>query len=237
MTLAARPKSSPPEGHSPTEHLRALEGDQTREALLDAAEALFAVSGPDGVSIRSVNAAAGLAPAAVHYHFGRKDALVIAVIRRRGDRVTRRHFEELDLLDRNPKPTTRGLVKALVDPLVETLHDDPAGGLRWMQLAAWLAQQRDPRLLRQTMRPNGVNSRFEAAVYRVFPDQPRDEVRMRWRIAAGAVLRLLANADSPMAHDPESDEVGISAEYIRTLTEFTIAGLDGARRPARNRAR
>src|SRR5436190_20649779 len=118
------------------ENFRAAEGDVTRDAILDAAEELFAQYGPGAVSIRSVNSAAGLAPAGVHYHFGNKDALTAAVMRRRGDQVTRRHFELLDALEHNEGPTTDDLVTAMSKPLLEVLEADPVRGLRWLKIVA-----------------------------------------------------------------------------------------------------
>src|SRR5207247_1846936 len=106
----------------------------TRDSILDAAEELFAQYGAGAVSIRSVNAAAGLAPAGVHYHFGNKDALTVAVLRRRGDQVTRRHFELLAALENKKRSNPRDLVTAMSLPLLEVLDADPVGGLRWMQI-------------------------------------------------------------------------------------------------------
>jgi len=54
----------------------------TRERLLDAAEALFARSGFDAVSIRDIAADAGVNVAAVNYHFNSKDGLYQEVLRR-----------------------------------------------------------------------------------------------------------------------------------------------------------
>jgi AcrR family transcriptional regulator len=212
------------------ENFRAAEGDLTRDAILDAAEELFAQFGAGAVSIRSVNAAAGLAPAGVHYHFGNKDALTIAVLRRRGDQVTRRHFELLDALEHKDRPTTVDLVTVMSQPLLEVLEVDPVRGLRWLKIVARMAQDRDELLLRQTMRRNGVNERFEQAVTRTFPKIPREEILLRWRIASNALLRLLANADAPMAHDIHSNESGISKSYVETLIAFTIDGLEGVNR-------
>ena len=45
-----------------------------RERLLDCAEHLFADHGLEGVSLRAINAEAGLSPAALHYHFGTQQA-------------------------------------------------------------------------------------------------------------------------------------------------------------------
>ena len=55
----------------------------TKEQILDVAERMFAESGVHGVSLRAIIAEAGVNLAAVHYHFGSKDALVEAVFERR----------------------------------------------------------------------------------------------------------------------------------------------------------
>ncbi|NEW30224.1 TetR/AcrR family transcriptional regulator, partial [Nocardia cyriacigeorgica] len=55
----------------------------TRERLLAAAERLLLESGYERVSIRAVCAAAEVNPAAVHYHFGSKQALVAALLQSR----------------------------------------------------------------------------------------------------------------------------------------------------------
>jgi hypothetical protein len=120
-------------------------------------------------------------------------------------------------------------------PLLEVLDADPVGGLRWMQIVARMAQDRDELLLRQTTRPNGVNERFERAVTRTFPKAPPEDILLRWRIASSALLRLLANADAPMAHDMFSNETGISKSYVETLLAFTIDGLEGVNRTVRRK--
>jgi AcrR family transcriptional regulator len=51
-------------------------GDETRRRLVSSAEQLFSEHGVDGVSLRAINAAADVGPAAVHYHFGSKQGLV-----------------------------------------------------------------------------------------------------------------------------------------------------------------
>jgi hypothetical protein len=43
-------------------------------------------------------------------------------------------------------------------------------------------------------------------------------------------VRVLANADAPMAHDIHSHESGISKSYVETLIAFTIDGLEGVNR-------
>ena len=55
----------------------------TKEIILDTAERLFARSSFSSVSLREITAEAGVNLAAVNYHFGSKDALLLAVFRRR----------------------------------------------------------------------------------------------------------------------------------------------------------
>ena len=73
-----------------------------RERLLDCAERLFAEHGVGGVSLRGINAEAGLSPAALHYHFGSKEALVQALLERRMSSLMDRRAELFDHIERGP---------------------------------------------------------------------------------------------------------------------------------------
>jgi AcrR family transcriptional regulator len=55
---------------------------QTRERILDVAEALFADQGFAGTSVRDIAAAAGLTAASLYNHFDGKEALYAAVLER-----------------------------------------------------------------------------------------------------------------------------------------------------------
>src|SRR5690606_34005678 len=73
-----------------------IRSSSTREAILDSAEALFARQGHDGTSMRQITSEAGVNLAAVNYHFGSKEALVQAVLKRR---LAVLNHERLRLLD------------------------------------------------------------------------------------------------------------------------------------------
>ena len=55
----------------------------TKTRILDAAENLFAARGYHNTSLREITKEAGVNLAAVNYHFGSKEALLRAVIKRR----------------------------------------------------------------------------------------------------------------------------------------------------------
>jgi AcrR family transcriptional regulator len=71
-----------------TARSRDLGSETTRRAILDAAGALLASGGEDGLSIREVCARAGVTPPTVYHHFGDKAGLV--------DRVVDERFAEFD---------------------------------------------------------------------------------------------------------------------------------------------
>src|SRR3954452_16488453 len=55
--------------------------------MLDAAEELLRVGGPDAVRVQRVARAVGVSDAAVHYHFHSRDALLGTLLRRTGRRL------------------------------------------------------------------------------------------------------------------------------------------------------
>ncbi len=71
----------------------------TRDAILDTAEALFAQQGHDATSMRQITSAAGVNLASVNYHFGSKESLVQAVLKRRLAVLNRERLRLLDELE------------------------------------------------------------------------------------------------------------------------------------------
>ena len=74
-------------------------GQETRDRILDAAEAAFMRYGFEGASMRTITAAAGVNLAAANYHFGSKEGLLCAVFRRRLDGLNRERLAVLDVLE------------------------------------------------------------------------------------------------------------------------------------------
>ena len=101
-------------------------GNEARDALLDAAEHVFAVQGIETASLRDISHEAGQRNnSAAQYHFGDRAGLVAAVFTRRMDAINERRLQmiaEIDEHDRNDVPS---LVAALMVPLIEyvTTHD------------------------------------------------------------------------------------------------------------------
>lgn len=101
--------------------------EETRTALIEAAERLFAESGVEGVSTRQIGAAIGsLNTNVVAYHFGGKAALIEAVFHARLPEIDRRRGElRAELAAAGSPPGIPELVRAFALPLFEQV--DSAG--------------------------------------------------------------------------------------------------------------
>ena len=102
----------------------------TRDKLVAAAERLFAERGVDNVSLREINRAAGQKNvAALHYHFGSRRALMLAIFERRMSGINRRRLEMVDAIAASGREADcHDIVSAMVLPLAEQLVDPARGG-------------------------------------------------------------------------------------------------------------
>ncbi|MCX7620893.1 MAG: TetR/AcrR family transcriptional regulator [Acidimicrobiales bacterium] len=207
--------------HSKSGEHRRADGVRTRARLLDVAEELFADLGVEAVSVRSVNAAAGLAPASVHYHFRDKDGLVRAVIARRGEMVIRRQAELLAQIERlRRRPRAEEVVRLLADPFHDLLRREPTGGARWLTIVADLVAANDERVYQVGFGPGSVQERINRCAAAAFPALPEPEISLRWRLASTALLQLMASSAPVLATDAGDREYEV-------IVGFVAAGLAG----------
>jgi len=191
----------------------------TRERLLAAAERLLLESGYEKVSIRAVCTAAEVNPAAVHYHFGSKDALVVALLE---SRLAPLWESSMDELARRSAGVAE-CVAAVIEPLVD-LAADPAGRL-YLRLLARLVQSR--RDIGWTARWFSL-APFVALLRRQCPSIGEREARSRWLLAFDLILGRFG---APLA----ADRV-LPPDEVATLRAFVTAGLCAATTDARTDA-
>jgi AcrR family transcriptional regulator len=114
------------------------------DALIRAAERLFAARGSDQVSLREITVEAGATNAsAVQYHFGGRRGLLRAVLAKHDAQVERRRHALLDAYEAAGTADLRVLAHALVQPLADELGDDD-GGLGYLQLLSDLFNRPNP---------------------------------------------------------------------------------------------
>lgn len=188
--------------------------ETTAERLLAVAEQLLLDSGYERLSVRAVNAAAGMNPAAVHYHFGSKEALVAALLESRLGPLWQEPLEELTRRDR--PAAVAELVDVVIEPLTR-LAADRAGRLRLRLLARFVLGRRAPAFTSRwfTTRP------WVALLRAVRPDLTEREAQHRWVLAFTLVLHSFGD---PLAEEPVASTVPTVPPAA--LTAFVVAGLD-----------
>jgi len=199
----------------------------TRDALLDAAERLFAERGLRSASLRAITGEAGANLAAVNYHFGSKQGLVQAVFARRLEPLNRERLDRLAACEAAPGgPTVDCVVRAFAAPVLHMLRDPRAGGAAFARLVARsFSEPSDEtrRMLQTAFRE--VVDRFSAALAAALPDLPRETVFWRIHFMAGAMAHTaafgrLALAMSNGLCDPEDTD-----RMIDELAAFLAGGL------------
>jgi AcrR family transcriptional regulator len=191
----------------------------TREKLLDCAERLFAEHGVEGVSLRAINSEAGLSPAALHYHFGTQKALVEALLERHMPALMERRRQLIDaLVERHEPPTTRDVLRALVQPQVEFLAEGGEPALRYMRLVHRLRADGDldPRLVIERW-PRGVD-RLVPLLRKANPSLPLLLVQHRLGLSIDVMLRSLAHGFATRGGDLEAQ--------LSALLDFLTGGFE-----------
>ncbi|MBW2694512.1 MAG: TetR/AcrR family transcriptional regulator [Deltaproteobacteria bacterium] len=190
-----------------------------RERLLDCAEWLFAEHGIEGISLRSINAEAGLSSAALHYHFGSKQTVVESLLERRMPALMERRRQRLDALDEGPGPaTTREILSALLLPQVELLAEGGEPGIRYIRLIHRLQSDGDLDFQFVIERwPGGVD-RLVPLLQRANPSLPRPLIERRLAFAIDVMLPSLVKAPKPVGDDLET--------YVSALLDFLTGAFE-----------
>jgi len=112
---------------------------RTQAVLISTAERLFAEHGVDGISLSEINRAAGQRnKSALHYHFGSREGLLLALLKKHRDSIDIVRRERLEgVTDLASWPLYR-LVDLMVRPLYAKL-EDPDGGIEYLRIMAQLS--------------------------------------------------------------------------------------------------
>jgi len=176
----------------------------TRERLLAAAERLLLTERYDEVSVRGICAAAGANPAAVHYHFGSKEALVVALLE---DRLGELWDAPLTALAARSASVPE-VVDAVIAPFVG-LAADPVGRLHLRLLAQFVLGRPPLVWSRPWFRIDSWDG--------LAPRLGEGEGRRRWMLAFTLIMTRFGAA--------ESQGSDLSTNAVATLRDFVVAGL------------
>lgn len=187
-----------------------------KERLIDAAERLFSERGLT-VPIREIAAAAGANGAAVNYHFGSRDGLLTAVVRRKWAAV---HFHRERAIERlvagNPHPSVREIVTAMIEGARTFAAEE---GAAWINLTSTLWLTRHP----GTVADATSGDLNEGILRTALPHLSDTVFRIRLMLAADQLASGLRALD-PMA--TQNTSLVTLDDHLAELASFVAAGLE-----------
>lgn len=201
----------------------------TKTLILNAAEQAFADRGFGAASLRQIIAQAGVNLAAVHYHFGSKEALIAAVFERRIGVLSQ---ERMALLDACGAAAGRRLLplekvlEAFVGPALRLTTDPAKGGKVFMRLFGRTIAE--PSAYLQTMLNEQFGAtlqRFLAAFRRALPALPPAVLFWRCQFVVGAMGYLMADPQNLKAVSGGLCDPSDTETAIKELVAFLAAGL------------
>lgn len=199
--------------------------EETKTRILDAAERLFSEHGFNGTSLRDLTRLAAVNIAAVHYHFGSKEAVLTAVLDRivgptNHERLARLAQAEEEAGD--DPPSVEAILEAFIAPDLRLIRDL---GERGRVVARFLGRSRtEPLAVVQQMTRHQfaeLGQRFLEALERALPEVPRARLSERLHWLVGILTYILADTPPASTGTDPTDTDALTAR----LVAFAAAGM------------
>ncbi len=205
---------------------------KTKQAILHAAEVLFAGQGYAQTSLRTITARANVNLASVNYHFGSKKNLIQAVLKQYFDVLMPQIDSTLDALE--PAQGNEGVgqvLSSLIAPML-TLRSVQANGTElFVQLLGRGYNESQGHLRRFIMQDYGVTLRkLVARIQSCLPEVEEEELFWRLHFAIGSFVFSMASSQAlrEIAEADYDRQVDI-ADVIKKLVPFVASGIAAGR--------
>ncbi len=204
-----------------------------REAILLAAEKLFARHGYHAVSIRQIAAEAGVQPALVDYHYGPKHELFLAIFAHwRGTLDERLQLLAQASAGKPGAAMQRRVVQAFVQPVLRLRTSSE--GEYYAQLVARELVYRTPeaeRVLAEHFDP--MAHAFITALQSACPGSTRAAAAWAYQFALGALLHHIS--DNRVERLSRGENTAADPAAAALLVDFICAGVGAVLAPAAGR--
>ncbi|MBW4051219.1 MAG: TetR/AcrR family transcriptional regulator [Proteobacteria bacterium] len=205
--------------------LRRYSAAGTRERILRGALAQFAGLGLSGASLREISKSADVPLSALHYHFGSKENLFIAVVEHYLGGLAKERLELLAACrERASSPSVEDIVDAFIRPLI-SLAATP-DGLEYVRLQ--LRPFENPSIVQQMATlaaPSALP--FLNALADALPGVSRPKLTRAYRLMVwGVVHTLVDSLYERLTQQPALPPKKPQQEQLRReLVEFYVAGF------------
>ena len=187
----------------------------------------MAEHGIDGVSLREILRHADANPAALNYHFNTKDGLIHSILERRGHGIRVRRLELLQTLESTKKrPTVADLIDAMVDPLLEFLHEEGESGRCFLRFLARLQSDRTGLIQRMEKESYPeMNQSLRRVSTTAASHLSGKELVLRSSIVLDTLYQSLVHADVMCEAWQGDGHAADLNEHVSTLKRFLCGGL------------
>jgi AcrR family transcriptional regulator len=205
----------------------------SRTKILDTAEKLFATKGLQSVSVREINATAGVGNGLLQYHFRDANGVISALLDRRivGLLADRQAMIE-GLRERDTPPSKRDIVEINVLPLARLAIEGGSAEKCFIKVLAQLYQSRDKQHQRFAVEYiNRLDAQLGEWLYILRPTAELDALtEVKYWIASNAIMTTLSELDSPRywtasAHAPDAPARSLW-KIVEVLIDFVAKSVE-----------
>ena len=192
--------------------------NDTKQKILDTAAELFAEEGYAATSLRRIIAKAGVNLAAVHYHFGTKQALLDQIILEKVGPLNDRRLELLGNFEveaaPNP-PTVEKILEAFLSPAI--MMAQRSGIIKIM--ARFHSEKSSMDAVLRNFQP--LLLRYTAALHRALPDTSEAEIAWKVHFLIGSMTQTIL-LDPWLSSEATAEPADV---IVKRIVAFTAAGF------------
>ena len=203
----------------------------SKALIIDTAEQLMAREGIDHVSIRRVNEATGLSPAAVHYHFKNKSELLSAVLLKHLRPESERNHAKLHLLGNPEFLNANSFIEAMLAPLSTILLEDGLSGEYFAQLSAQIYAHKRQQFS-DSIPPEFLDmAELDFELFKLLkPSIPEHRLKLQFRFLSLCIVEAAANIRESLGSESmetltEEQVLLAKREYLQELHAFLSRAL------------
>ncbi|MGF1675225.1 MAG: TetR/AcrR family transcriptional regulator [Rivularia sp. (in: cyanobacteria)] len=197
----------------------------TKEQILNVAERQFAQKGYAGTTLRGVIKEAGVNIAAVHYHFGSKEELFVAVLRRVARQCIEAQLKQLAKHEnQHEPPLVEDILEAFFAPPLRVISQMGEAGILRAQFMGRCRGEPLPIQELANKEFDESTQRFLDILQRALPNQTRIELQWKLDMAIAILIRTLnqVGQSGKLITGSSSEEVEIA---IARLIKFVATGM------------
>lgn len=212
----------------------------TKTRLCDAMVRIFAEHGFHATSMRAVTQLAGTSVSAAHYHFGSKEELLRAALRRRADPLNALRLARLEEVERSAKEgraRVAEILHAFISPLFELRPEVGDEDYPQRNLAARLYID-PPEVVRSMQQElfGPVTLRFRQALEKSLPGVSPESIEIGLQLSLGVMVYSISGRFS--WPDSAKDSSGAQRrQAVEKLVAFAAAGVLSVAEPGEGEAR